>query len=326
MTTNITFLNEPRISPHPVDKGHNRIKLELVPLVKEFVTNHTLFKDQNIKISFAQKGVSSLVSVIETPTKKYVLKIPLKLNTEAYEGLFFTKWRSVGVSAPEIYEEGKINEYSYLLMEFIDTENLTTTYKLKNLVPLRIFVEMGSTLRQMHKTSAQGYGQLRNGIPEFTAFDDWIYKDAKNVRSAREIKELNLLNDDEHGSISRAKEILIEYVKTDPRSSYCHLDFAPENIFATHPITVFDPNPAFNHPFIDLARTIVIATSRCGPSEAAEQLIEGYFHGEVYDKKALHSAILIETYSKFIYWSKTDQPKRLTWLQEYLHTNRYLLD
>ena len=181
---------------------------------------------------------------------------------------------------------------------------------------------MGKTLRLMHTSKAIGYGKLSKGIPEFETFEDWINKDEKNVRSINETKALNLLNDVDHGSITRAREILIEYIKTDPRSSYCHLDFAPENIFATSPITPFDPNPAFNHPYIDLALAIVIATSRCGPSDAAHQIIEGYFAGEEYSKQALHAAILRVTYSKFVYWSKTDQPKRLAWLQEYLNTNK----
>jgi fructosamine-3-kinase len=314
------------MSLHSVDSKHNEIKLILVPLVIDFVSNHNLFNDKEVNITFAHKGVSSLVSIIETPENKYVLKIPLKENTESYEVLFLNTWRSIGVSTPKVYEEGKIHNFSYVLMEFINAQNLTETYKLKNLVPLRIFVEMGKTLRLMHNSIATGYGQLKNGIPEFTTFDDWINKDEKNVRSINEIKELNLLNDKEHGSILRAKEILIEYVKNDPRSTYCHLDFAPENIFATNPITPFDPNPAFNHPYIDLAVSIVIATSRCGPSDAANQIIEGYFAGEEYNKQVLHAAILRVTYSKFVYWSKTDQPKRLAWLQEYLNTNKYLLD
>jgi hypothetical protein len=326
MTTKITLLNEPRISAHEVDAKHNEIKLKLVPLVTDYVSNHSLFNDKEVNITFAHKGVSSLVSIIETPEDKYVLKIPLKENTESYEVLFLNTWRSVGVSTPKIYEEGKIQNFSYVLMEFIDAQNLTETYKLKNLVPLRIFVEMGKTLRMIHDTKAIGYGRLTHGIPEFNTFEDWINKDEKNVRSISEIKELNLLNDEEHGSIERAKEILIEYVKTDPRSSYCHLDFAPENIFATNPITPFDPNPAFNHPFIDLAAAIVIATSRCGPSDAANQLIEGYFAGEEYNKQALHAAILRVAYSKFVYWSKTDQPKRLAWLQDYLSENKHLLN
>ena len=326
MTTKITLLNEPRISVHTVDVKHNEIKLLLVPLIVDYVSNHDLFKNMEVNITFAHKGVSSLVSIIETPEDRYVLKIPLKEDTDSYEVLFLNTWRSVGVSTPKIYEEGKIKNFSYVLMEFIDAQNLTETYKLKNLVPLRIFAEMGKTLRLMHTSKAIGYGKLSKGIPEFETFEDWINKDEKNVRSINETKALNLLNDEDHGSITRAREILIEYIKTDPRSSYCHLDFAPENIFATSPITPFDPNPAFNHPYIDLALAIVIATSRCGPSDAAHQIIEGYFAGEEYSKQALHAAILRVTYSKFVYWSKTDQPKRLAWLQEYLNTNKYLLD
>ncbi|MEN9649454.1 MAG: hypothetical protein RL094_421 [Candidatus Parcubacteria bacterium] len=323
--SSITFLNQPRLTEHEVDKERNEKRLSLVPKIETFLSSHDLFKDKDVQVFFAQKGVMSLVSIIETPDTKYVLKIPLRAKPVEQEGAFLTAWEKVGVSVPHVIEEGVIDTHRYILMNYIDAVHLTEQYKLGGLVREKVFVQMGSTLKQMHTTVAQGYGQILDNKPQFSTFSSWITDYDHVTKNIEEVQEKSLLNDQDHGSIDTALRILIEYVEKDPRSTYCHNDFAPENIFATTPLTVFDPDPMFNHPIIDLGRTIVIATSRCGPSDAAHQLIEGYFKNETYDKKALQASILLGTYMKFPYWNKTAQEKRLAYLREYLSQNKNLL-
>ena len=63
--------------------------------------------------------------------------------------------------------------------------------------------------------------------------------------------------------------------------------FLPITFFATEPLTVFDPTPSFDHPYLDLGMAIVIAVSRYESEEAVSQMIDGYFGGKIYDPQAL---------------------------------------
>ncbi len=315
----ITLLNQPRNSDHGIDGKKNERRKELVPLIETFLSNHSLFKNKNVNVFFAQKGVSSLVSILDVVDKKFVLKIPLTSN-DSKEALFLNTWEKVGVSVPHVIEEGMIGSYKYIIMNFVDAENLRDHYKLGGLQREKIFVVMGKTLRKMHTTVAEVYGK-----GEYADFKSWMLGDEEIKKCITEAKENNLLNEVEHGSIVAACQILVDYVETNPKSTYCHHDLSPANIFATDPITVFDPDPMFNHPIIDLARAIIIGISLCEKFEVYDQLVEGYFGNESYDKKALHSAILFEAYMKIPYWNRTDQPKRLMWVRKYLSSNKHLL-
>lgn len=312
----IIFTNQPKLSEHEIDQARNERRLGLVPEIEKYISNYPLFKDKEVKVFFAQKGVSSLVCILETPENKFVLKIPLSSKPK-YEGAFLNAWESAGVEVPHVIEEGSIGGFGYILMEHIDAKSLIEFYKQEGLIKEKVFAQMGSTLRQMHVAEGNGYGLVVAGKGEFDSFESWLFKDDGIKKKFDYVKENKLLSGEDHGSIEEACQILVEHVRKDPRSTYCHNDFAPENIFATSPITVFDPDPVFNHPYIDLARTIVIGISRCGP-EAASQITEGYFKDEKYDKKALQAAILVEAYMKFRYWNETNQSKRLTRLKSYL--------
>jgi hypothetical protein len=90
-------------------------------------------------------------------------------------------------------------------------------------------------------------------------------------------------------------------------------------------MTVFDPDPMFNHPFIDLARAMVIGVSRCRTREAADQLEAGYFGSESYNKRALYAAVVIEAYLKFPYWNDTGQEDRLKDVCAYLGELKHLV-
>lgn len=311
------------MSDHEADQLTNEQRMEVAGKIEEFLDSHTLFRGKNIEVSFAQKGVSSLVSIIDIGERKYVLKVPRRPGMAELEALFLNAWKSAGVAVPEIIDQGMIDTHAYILMEFIDAENLKDHYTLNGLIRERIFVKMGETLRAMHGVHASGFGKPIHGKGEYDDFKSWLLGEDGYAKKKDDIEKLNLL-DDSYGPIETVIDILISGLEN--KSVYCHYDFAPENIFATDPVTVFDPIPAFNHPFMDLARTIVIAVSRCGPTDAASQLLEGYFGKDrEYDMRALHAAIVIQAYMKFPYWNKTAQTQRLEYVKEYLLTHRNLL-
>ena len=104
----ITFLNEPKLSPHDVDQKFNERRISLVHDIKDYISTSTLFKNKQTSITFVEKGVSSLVSIIETDGKKMVLKIPLSLTNSFGEAQFLKVWEQAGVRVPHVIDEGFI--------------------------------------------------------------------------------------------------------------------------------------------------------------------------------------------------------------------------
>jgi fructosamine-3-kinase len=314
---NIIFTNEPKLSRHEVDKTRNEKRLELPGQIKEFISHNDRFKNRDARVSFAQEGVASLVSIIEVEGKKSVLKIPLHADHNE-EGRFLKAWESAGVSVPHVIEEGYIAGSPYLLMSYVDSPTLKEAYgSRENILANRVYVEIGKTLRNMHVPKTTGYGYINNGMPEYSNFNDWL--DSDSVQNRIKLAEETGLLTDKHGSIDIALETFRSNLGKETESSYCHSDLDPGNIFATDPLTVFDPVPALNHPYIDLGLTITIGASLVDGEEVYKQIIEGYFPNEKdINKELLHSSILLASYSKFRRWYKIKNETRIKSIQEFL--------
>lgn len=321
-TTKISFNNEPRLSEHEAQQKFNEKRINLIPHIKGYISASELFKNKEVTVTFSHKGVSSLVSVIEANGEKMILKIPLSIDSAPNEGEFLKVWEQAGVKVPHIINDGIMNGHPYLLMEYVDAPTLYDAYSQEELLEKGIHFEMGQTLRRMHTPEAPGYGRIVEGKAEFVEFSDWLNGDDVQTRITY-AKEHELLGD-EHGSISTAFDILLSHIAKNNKSSYCHDDFGAQNIFATHPITVFDPNPRFNNGYVDLGRSIAIHISQGLPFP--EQLIAGYFENTSCDKKVLHASILLNAYTKFFYWHKVNKFKHMENLQRYLVENKHLLE
>jgi fructosamine-3-kinase len=309
----ITFNNEPKLSEHEADKVFNETRVRLVSHVRSFLSLHDRFKGKEVSVTFAQKGISSLISIIEAPDEKLILKIPLSTNYAEGEVSFLKAWEQAGVKVPHVFEEGVLDGHSYALMQFVDAPILTEAYSQEELAEKEIYREMGNTLRLMHTPEAKGYGRIVDNKAEFAEFEEWLFSPDMETR-INYVKEHDLLGE-EHGSISTTRETLQAHVKENPKSSYCHDDFGAANIFATHPITVFDPNPRFNNGYTDLGRSMVIHLSQ---GVSPQQLVEGYFGNDPYNEKALHAAVLLNTYMKFPYWHKVKKTMQIENMQKYL--------
>lgn len=318
----ITFLNQPKFSENKVDQVRNEIKRELVPKVEEYISNHKLFKDKEVNITFAQEGSNSLVAVIETEDKKYVLKISVSKNQSEAEVTFLKVWEQDGVSVPHVIEEGLLNQRSFILMNFVEADILGKAYSPEEMLSRNIFVELGSILSKMHLRSVKGYGFLRDGHPEYRDFSEWSSKLATS-RFAY-IKEHSILNNEEHGSITKSIDIIERYLVLDDRSTYCHNDFTLFNAFATNPITIFDPSPAFAHPYIDLGLAIVLMVSmyEYDSDEVVRQLIEGYFGNKTIDLQVIHAFVVFNSHTRIPRWHMTNRLERIVRMQKYLNKNK----
>jgi fructosamine-3-kinase len=264
------------------------------------------------------------VSIIETVDEKLILKISLGQHGIG-EGQFLRVWEQARVKVPHVVEEGFLGGYAYTLMEYVNAPILGEVISGKESIKNGIFSEMGSIMSVMHTPEAKGYGRVDDdGKAKCEKFNDWILSEDVQKRFAY-VKEHSLLGD-KHGSLSVALQILMEHTTKENKSSYCHTDFGTSNIFATTPLTVFDPTPEFNNGYIDLGRSIIMMLVRPNQEEAISQLINGYFQNKPHDEKVLHASILLNAYIKFFNWHRINKLEGVKNVQEYLVQNKHLLE
>jgi len=317
----IHFKNQPKFSGAEVDKNRDERRLSSFSSIENFLLNDDLFKGKEIEVEFSHEGISSLVCFIEGGEKKMVLKIAVDNTvTEGSEVLFLRTWESIGISTPHIYKEGKFTDRPFVLMEYIDAPTAGEKYKEDKEGRESMHLEAGRILREMHKPEAIGFGKVIDGKGEYVSFKEWI--DTLDMSNrVKYIEENNLLTL-EHGTFSQARNILVDYVGDSNKSSYCHFDYSAGHLFATEPLTVFDPNPLFNNGYIDLGRTLVnyIAASGTYP----KKLVEGYFEEGGLDEKVLHASIFINIIYKLPYQHQKGRLQTIQNFQNYLSQNKFL--
>jgi Ser/Thr protein kinase RdoA (MazF antagonist) len=322
---NVTLQNQPRLSQHDRDVEKNEVKLQLVPVIEDYIKKHDLFNGQEVSVTFTQQNVSSLVAILESTERKFVLKVSLS-NKRQGEAEFLKIWEGQNVKVPHVAEEGIFNStYPYMLMEFIDAKQLRETTDYEHMIGKETFVDMGRTLHTMHIPEAEGFGPVIDGKASYSEFSEWL-KRADLTEKIAYCQKHDVFTE-EHGSLDSALETLKSFTKKAGKTSYCHNDFADYNIFDTEPLTVFDPNPSFNNRYIDLGMSIVIAIGHGGLTEAANQLIKGYFsESDPINKKALQAAILLQSHVRGTYWHQTKKLIEIENLRKYLIQNKHLLD
>lgn len=321
----VIFLNQPKLSTHEVYTKSNERRMSLLPHVEVFLNKHSLFQGKDVQVFFPSTGSASLTCIVDTSGTKRVLKIPLSSQSfYECEGSFLKAWESVGVKVPHVIEEGRIDGSYYLLMDFIDAKTLNEEYKKGAMIRNEIFVKMGGTLRLMHSAKSEGFGVVKDGKGGYSRFSEWL--DYQIKEKASYDGDERFLDDSKHGNFAEAIKIMNGYVGTSTESCYCHNDFAYQNIFATEPLTVFDPIPIFGHPYMDLARAIVTALGRGIHEDASEQLVRGYSGNDlILNRSVLQAAIILQSYLKFGYWSKTGKEQGIKDVQAYLEKTKDLL-
>lgn len=324
MPPKIIFKNKPKLSENAdneVQVRFNERRASLISPIEEFISKHERFQGKEISVTFSQEGASSLVLILESLDEKLVLKVSLSVTNSFGEAKFLQVWEEVGVKVPKIFESGYITDHPYILMEFIDAPLLSTLYTHEERLARGVYEEMGKTLRLMHEPKARGFGRVTvDGQAEYDNFSDWLFSESiqKKIDLAREYGLLNK----EHGSSELALDVLKTFVGDKKESSYCHDDFGG-NIFATKPLTVFDPNPMFNDPYLDIGRTIA---NHVAQGVFPHGFLEGYFAGEAYNERALHAAVFLNIVMKLPYQLKNKRSELVRNAQNYLVENRKFLE
>jgi len=317
---NVILRNEPKLSEHEVDNDLNKMRTEFVPYIQKFVTEHDLFKNEaEVGIEFAHKGISSVIAIIDTPASKWVLKIPRNKTHTVGEGQFLQVWEKAGVTVPHIIETGELNDSPYTLMEYIDAPTLDTCYSHEELLTKGIFSEMGKALRLMHSESADGYGFVVDGKPEFETVEEW-FKGDDMKRRFDYIDEHNLLEGIED-ELDKALEVIKQHSENSD-STYCHDDFGTANTFATDPITIFDPQPRFNSGYYDLGKIKFLKVALGGSDESLTQLLKGYFGGDGCNDAVLNAYTFLAFCMKCPYWHQKERKEQLEIAKNYFSENQ----
>jgi len=316
----IKFLNQPKLSGAEVDQKRDERRMALISSVEHFLLNDDLFKGKDIEVEFSHQGISSLVCFIEGGESKMVLKIALNNTaTEASEALFLKTWEAIGISTPHIYKEGKFDINPFILMEYIDAPNAGEKYKGNKEGKEKMYFEAGEILHEMHKPEATGFGKVMEGRGEFNSFKEWI--DSLDMANRLKYVEENNLLTREHGTFSEARDILVDYVGDSNKSSYCHFDYSAGHLFATEPLTVFDPSPIFNNGCIDLGRTLVNYIAAHG--SYPKQLVEGYCKENLLNERVIHASIFLNIVYKLPYQHQKGRSQVIQNFQNYLTQNKF---
>lgn len=285
--TNVTFTNQLRDAETLGDISEDKIK--------QFLAEHALIDDKEIQVTFFHTGVSSLVCKVETHTKCYVLKIALR-SKPIDESIFLQIWSEAGVSVPHIFETGDFFGKNYFFLEYIDAKVLSQHYTPKELVADNIYFTMGRILKIMHTPDAQGFGRPNGAAGQYKTFTDWL-TEGEDIQEALDYVRSKNLYPAHTNIINQSIETLLQNIGDDAKSSFCHDDYTIENIFATQPLTVFDPNPKYNNGYIDLGRSIASIISygyeRDLEDKAIQQLIDGYSSGDTDVSTTITAAIVL---------------------------------
>lgn len=318
----ITFHNKPNISGREVDKIFDERRVALSAQLEDFIATHSRFANKDVGVTFATKGISSLIAILETSGEKLVLKIPLSTGYSEGEALFLKTWEKAGVKVPHVYEEGMFGHHPFVLMQFIDAQTVEEKFGMDTEKMEQIYFEAGKILRDMHKPKATGFGLSVEGKGEYGSFKQWL-NSADMKKREDYIKDHGLLNDEKHGSYDKAKEVLIDRLGSSDKSSYCHFDYSTGHLFATEPPTVFDPNPFFNHGYIDLGKTLVNYIAVFG--KFPQKLLQGYEDGGEIDAQVLHAAIFVNIVYKLPYQHQQNRTEFIENFHKYLAEQKSIL-
>lgn len=289
--------------------------------IVQFLNEHTFTKGSKMLVTFFNTGVSSLVCKIVTDTKSYVLKIALRTKP-IDESIFLLAWEKAGVSVPQTYESGNFSGKKYFFLEYIDSNVLSKHFTPEKLVKENVYFEMGRTLKIMHGPIAQGFGRPEKGTGKYKTFNTWLTT-GEDIQDALAYVLKNNLYPLHTNIINKCINTLLQNIGFDSKSSFCHDDYTIENIFATQPLTVFDPNPKYNNGLIDLGRSIAsiigYGYEQTLEEQAIKQMVDGYFLNEESNQETLIAVIILGIIWKSPYPHRTGNLEILKIFNKYLN-------
>jgi aminoglycoside phosphotransferase (APT) family kinase protein len=278
-------------------------------------------------------GESSVVFLVNPDNNPFVVKMIDNFGVLKTEADFLQRWSRRGVKTPNVlslHESDSETPVSFSVLEFIKAPMLKETFPdSQSRYFSGVSLEMGRTLALMHQEKGEGFGEPIENKTEggFSSLSQEVEETVFKKRTKRLI-ENGVLNESDLLLARRALLILEKDIEMGTRPSLTHNDFAPDNILATIPMTVIDPNPRITHPALDLASTII----KVGINESlysvkeVEAIIAGYREISEVSDKVLAAAIIIKSHHLLYSQQKKENPQKMKSILKMMREAERIID
>jgi len=229
-----------------------------------------------------------------------VLKLAGDIAFMRTEAAALSCWRALGINTPEVLDVGEFSgepSLPYLLLEFIEGENLLGYLESQTGECKNIQRDLGAIQARLHQFRVQGFGEavwdgvsFRGTQTSFRAelaesgFEDVL----AFARTDGRIEQSDLAR------IESATRVLESHAESCG-TRLLHTDFRAGNILyspnSKRIYTVIDPSAVVSHPYMCLSYSLVL-TEIHGRSDPIH-ILEGYEQIERVDRSALSAARLL---------------------------------
>lgn len=269
------------------------------------------------------QGESSVVFKVASDNGTFVVKMNRVSGIVENEASFFRNWQEQGIATPQVLTVHSANDLlpvSLSVLEFINAP-LLETISTESRISQGLSREMGRTLALIHRSKGNGFGYPLSTDPQVGTYATFT-EEMGSILTTRfyYLQEKGIINDEDIRAITKAVAVLQADIASGTKPSLTHNDFCPYNIFATHPITVFDPNPRITHPAMCLALSLLkaeIETSGNGSSEARE-ILSGYRQVSAISDPILSAAGVLRSAMTLHTWARKDKMDKIKKLIPYM--------
>jgi fructosamine-3-kinase len=274
----------------------------------------------------------SVVFLVRSPGIIYVAKMASTPESVEREVVFYKEWSKQDVKTPEVlklHTADKKVPVSIVSLEYINSPILSQQYDVEKRVKTGVSREMGRTLARMHKAKGKGFGvptSRDRTKGSFATFKE-EYQGAFLRRKADWLIAQTVLTNKDILGIKTAINIIEKDVLAGMRPALTHNDFRPYNIFASKPMTVFDPNPRISHPYICLALSLVGSDVETDPFSKNErdEILLGYSEITAINNRVLSAAIILGGMKKAYTWQKKREEDKVNRLMALLRKHQDII-
>ncbi|KKQ23933.1 MAG: hypothetical protein US62_C0012G0016 [Candidatus Woesebacteria bacterium GW2011_GWA1_37_8] len=291
-----------------------------------------LFHGENIlSITPFTQGESSVVFKVVTESSPSVVKMTPEAGGVEAESHFLLAWEKEGIKIPQIISirpQDKEIPVSILVSEFIDSALLIDALTTQQMIEKGISKELGRMLAKMHRAKGKGFGFPIVGNENHGSFETFSEEMEKTLFGDRISWLLThgVLNQFDVDVAHGAVEILEADIQKGGLPSLTHNDFATYNMFATEPITIFDPDPRITHPAICLAYTLLKSQVNEYPDlTESSEILSGYREITPIDDETIAAGIVLRGIRKIHTWHREGKLSQLDKLKKVIDANEKLI-
>lgn len=270
-------------------------------------------------IKVFNNGETSVVCLITGEGIEFVTKMSRSSVAIEAEECFLKSWLELGVKVPEILKLHKANEVlpvSILSLEYVKSELLSEKYSDNERLKNGLAREMGRILAKMHKAKGVGFGYPSSGNPKRGQNDSFLKSIDESLLGNRLywLLDMKVVDKEFLKTVDQSALLLNSDFENGLKPSLVHNDFLPYNIFATNPITVYDPNPRITHPALCLALTLLKTEINNSNQEESLEILSGYRDIADISDDILKAAFIVRGLALLYTWvkkGKTEKTGRL---------------